>query len=44
MLSPENKKTFDEHQDVDFSFSWLDRARIRGNAFTQKGDTLWRSG
>ena len=38
MLSPENKKTFDEHQDVDFSLSWLDRARLRGSAFTQKGD------
>ena len=39
MLSPENKKTFDEHQDVDFSLSWLDRARLRGSAFTQKGET-----
>ena len=39
MLSPENKKTFDEHQDVDFSLSWLDRARLRGSAFTQKGNT-----
>ena len=39
MLSPENKKTFAEHQDVDFSLSWLDRARLRGSAYTQKGDT-----
>ena len=39
MLSPEQEATFDEHQDVDFSFSWLDRARLRGSAFTQKGDT-----
>jgi twitching motility protein PilT len=38
MLSPQNKKTFDENQDVDFSLSWLDRARLRGSAYTQKGD------
>ena len=36
---PEHEETFDEHYDVDFSFSWLDRARLRGSAFTQKGDT-----
>ena len=39
MLSPENKRTFAEQQDVDFSFTWLDRARLRGSAFTQKGET-----
>lgn len=38
MLSPQNKKTFEEHQDVDFSLSWLDRARLRGSAYTQKGE------
>jgi len=25
--------------DVDFSFSWLDRARLRGSVFTQRGQT-----
>jgi twitching motility protein PilT len=39
VLSPEQEATFDEHKDVDFSMSWLDRARLRGSAFTQKGDT-----
>lgn len=29
---------FETRKDVDFSFSWYDKARIRGNAFTQKGD------
>ena len=33
-----DQKTFEEQQDVDFSFSYLDRARLRGSAFTQKGD------
>ena len=39
MLSPEQEATLLEQQDVDFSLSWLDRARLRGSAFTQKGDT-----
>jgi twitching motility protein PilT len=39
MLTPEQEATLQENQDVDFSFSWLDRARLRGSAFTQKGDT-----
>jgi twitching motility protein PilT len=39
MLSPEQETTLGEHYDVDFSFTWLDRARLRGSAFTQKGDT-----
>ncbi len=39
MLSPEQEATFNEQQDVDFSISWLDRARLRGSAFTQKGET-----
>ncbi len=38
LLGPEQIKTFEEQQDVDFSFSYLDRARLRGSAFTQKGD------
>ena len=39
MLSPEQEATFNEHQDVDFSMSWRDLARLRGSAFTQMGDT-----
>jgi twitching motility protein PilT len=38
MFAPEQEATFAEQQDVDFSFSWLDLARIRCSAFTQKGD------
>ena len=30
---------FEEQQDVDFSFSWQDKARLRASAFTQKGHT-----
>ena len=39
MLTPQQEATLEENQDVDFSFSWLDRARLRGSAFTQKGET-----
>jgi twitching motility protein PilT len=35
LLKPSQQATFDVEQDVDFSFSWLDRARLRGSAFTQ---------
>jgi twitching motility protein PilT len=38
MLSPEQEAIFDQHMDVDFSITWLDRARLRGSAFTQKGE------
>jgi twitching motility protein PilT len=38
LLSPEHEETLEQNQDVDFSFSWLDRARLRGSAFTQKGE------
>lgn len=31
-------EVFETRKDVDFSFSWYNKARIRGNAFTQKGD------
>jgi twitching motility protein PilT len=30
---------FEEHQDVDFAFSWQDKARLRASAFTQRGQT-----
>jgi twitching motility protein PilT len=39
VLSPSQQSTFDVEQDVDFAFSWLDRARLRGSAFTQRGQT-----
>jgi twitching motility protein PilT len=38
LLSDGQRMTFDEKQDVDFAFSWLDKARIRGSAFTQRGE------
>jgi twitching motility protein PilT len=38
LISPEQEAILEEHQDVDFSFTWLDRARLRGSAFTQKGE------
>ena len=39
VLEPSQEATFDTEQDVDFAFSWLDRARLRGSAFTQRGET-----
>ncbi len=39
MLSEQQESTFNELQDVDFSLTWRDRARLRGSAFTQKGET-----
>jgi twitching motility protein PilT len=39
LLNPEQHVLFKEQMDVDFAFSWLDRARLRGSAFTQKGQT-----
>src|SRR5579863_9032559 len=39
LLTSGQMMTFEEQQDVDFSFSWGDRARIRGSAFTQRGQT-----
>ncbi|HEY6430079.1 MAG TPA: ATPase, T2SS/T4P/T4SS family, partial [Acidimicrobiales bacterium] len=39
LLSTDQQATLKEHRDVDFSFSYLDRARLRGSAFTQRGDT-----
>ncbi len=38
-LSTEQEKIFEEQKDVDFSLTYLDRARLRGSAFTQKGHT-----
>ena len=39
LLTPGQQMIFDEQLDVDFAFSWLDRARIRGSIFTQRGET-----
>jgi len=39
LLTPNQLATFKEQLDVDFSFSYLDRARIRGSVFTQRGQT-----
>ena len=39
LLDEPQRKTFDEHLDVDFSFSWEGKARLRASAFTQKGQT-----
>ncbi len=38
LLSDGQWEIFHEMLDVDFAFSWQDRARIRGSLFTQKGE------
>ena len=38
MLSADQQTILEEHQDVDFSLTWHDRARLRGSAFHQKGE------
>jgi twitching motility protein PilT len=37
VLEPEHFARFEQSHEVDFSFSWNDLARIRGNAFHQRG-------
>ena len=37
LISPDQRAILDEHQDVDFSMSWRDKARLRGSAFRQRG-------
>ena len=39
LLNAEQEQTFAEQLDVDFSFSWADKARLRGSMFTQRGET-----
>ena len=39
LLTPGQLEIFQDQLDVDFSFSYLDRARIRGSIFTQRGQT-----
>ncbi len=38
LLSEGQWSIFVDQMDVDFAFSWMDRARIRGSLFTQKGE------
>ena len=38
MLSPDQVATLEEFQDVDFSLTWSDKARLRGSAFHQRGE------
>src|SRR5579862_7356659 len=39
LLDPSQLEVFQEHLDVDFSFTWQNKARLRASAFTQKGQT-----
>src|SRR3954451_24601065 len=39
VLTPDQRDAWDRSHEYDFSFSWRDDARIRGNAFTQRGLT-----
>ena len=39
LLDEPQIKNFEENLDVDFSFSWQDKARLRASAFTQRGLT-----
>ncbi|HVB50423.1 MAG TPA: PilT/PilU family type 4a pilus ATPase [Acidimicrobiales bacterium] len=39
LLTETQREIFVEKQDVDFAFSWQDRARVRGSIFTQRGET-----
>ena len=39
LLTPGQVEIFGEMLDVDFAFSWGDKARIRGSIFTQRGQT-----
>jgi twitching motility protein PilT len=39
LLTAEQAATWQATHEYDFSFSWRDDARVRGNAFTQRGET-----
>jgi len=39
VLTPEQSDAWQTRHEFDFSFSWREHARIRGNAFTQRGLT-----
>ena len=38
LLSPEHKKRFEATQEIDFSYSYGDKARFRGNGYWQRGN------
>jgi len=37
LLTPDQVAVFEDQQDIDFSFSWGEHARLRGSMFTQRG-------
>jgi twitching motility protein PilT len=37
VLTHDEVEEFEKRRDLDFVFSWMDRARLRGNAFMQRG-------
>jgi twitching motility protein PilT len=39
LLTSAQRESFEEGQEVDFSFAWRTSARLRGNAFRAKGET-----
>jgi twitching motility protein PilT len=39
LLTPERAAGWEVHAERDFAFSWRDQARVRGNAFSQRGKT-----
>jgi twitching motility protein PilT len=39
LLTPLQRRAFEDGQEVDFSFTWRKSARLRGNAFRAKGET-----
>ncbi len=39
LLTPEQTEAWNTNHEYDFSFSWRDNARVRGNAFSQRGAT-----
>jgi twitching motility protein PilT len=39
LLTPDQQETFGRERDVDFAFSYHDKARLRGSAFTERGQT-----
>ena len=39
LLTDGQRMIFEEQLDVDFAFSWQDKARLRASAFTQRGQT-----
>jgi twitching motility protein PilT len=39
LLTPEQATVWEANHEYDFSFGWRDNARVRGNAFSQRGTT-----